>query len=210
MSISWTIRQGTPRLLNNALWAAGWSILLSTSIRSTGGFGLVPRFIAQMFATGATTIVCPLGSGRRVQMRCTGSQLSCTWWITSSCSGSSTCNTASPRVLRVLCADGGASPLRSQIRSACSHGTPRVTVTKTALGAPAGRPAARTQLPSGGSCSESMACLCRFCVGCSAGYDELRDHAPCVPSRTHGGVELLRMQEEEPRPKTVRRLTCSM
>ena len=68
MSISWTIRQGTPRLLNNALWAAGWSIFLSTSIRSTGGFGLVPRFIAQMFATGAiATIVCPLGSGRRVQ-----------------------------------------------------------------------------------------------------------------------------------------------
>lgn len=68
MSISWTIRRGTARLLNNVSWVAGWSILLWTSIQSTGGFGPIPQFVSQMFATGAlATILCPLGSGRRLQ-----------------------------------------------------------------------------------------------------------------------------------------------
>jgi hypothetical protein len=68
MSISWTIRRGVPRLLNNALWTAGWTILLATVIQATGGFGAIPRFVAQMFATGAlATILCPLGSGKRLQ-----------------------------------------------------------------------------------------------------------------------------------------------
>jgi len=68
MSISWTIRRGVPRLLNNCLWTAGWSILLSAFISASGGFGLIPRFVAQMFATGAlSTIICPLGSGRKLQ-----------------------------------------------------------------------------------------------------------------------------------------------
>jgi hypothetical protein len=68
MSISWTIRRGVPRLINAALWIAGWTILLSTVIQSTGGFFAVSQFVAQMFATGAlATLFCPLGSGRKLQ-----------------------------------------------------------------------------------------------------------------------------------------------
>ena len=70
MSISWTIRAGLPRKLNNVLWVTGWSVFLSVVLRVSGGFGrsTISTFVAQMMATGAcATILCPLGSGRRLQ-----------------------------------------------------------------------------------------------------------------------------------------------
>ena len=81
MSISWTIRKGLPRRLHNALWVAGWGLFLSVVLRATGGLGLglllggssgsgslVAIFILQMVVTGAcATILCPLGSGRKLQ-----------------------------------------------------------------------------------------------------------------------------------------------
>jgi hypothetical protein len=65
MSISWTIRRGRPRLINNALWATGWALFLSVVVRVTGGVrNSIALFVIQMIATGAcATILCPLGSG---------------------------------------------------------------------------------------------------------------------------------------------------
>ena len=68
MSISWTIRRGIPRLVHHCCYVAGWLLLLATCRRAVGNDGLVTYFALQMFATGVfASIVCPLGSGRRVQ-----------------------------------------------------------------------------------------------------------------------------------------------
>ena len=63
MSISWTIRKGTPRLLHHSCWLGGWALFLATLVRS--GDWIVAGFSMQMFATGAIAVIlCPLGTGR--------------------------------------------------------------------------------------------------------------------------------------------------
>mmetsp|Transcript_40703 Transcript_40703/g.117792 ORF Transcript_40703/g.117792 Transcript_40703/m.117792 type:complete len:237 (-) Transcript_40703:71-781(-) len=60
-TISWTIREGVPRLAHHSLWLAAWCLCLSVVQRRGDWRGRA--FSWQMLATGVVCVIlCPLGS----------------------------------------------------------------------------------------------------------------------------------------------------